>query len=274
MTSGSLWLSVLVGALQGIIEWLPISSEGGVSILLTLAGASPADAVRFALFLHAGTGLAATAYYRGELWAILRGLPRWRPQGPAAGETDRLTTFLAVATAASVVVAVVAYLTLLELATALSGGAFIALVGLLLVLTGLVQRFAGARVVSMADAPTLVDALLAGAGQGLAVLPGVSRSGLTVSVLLFRGQPGETAFRLSFLLSIPAAFGAGVLAVVEAGGLPAGAGVGGPVALVTAAVVGYASIDVLLRVVRRLPFWAVCVGLGGLAVVGGLVLVV
>lgn len=93
-----------------------------------------------------------------------------------------------------------------------------------------------------------------------------------MSGLLFRGYDGETAFDLSFLLSIPAALGAGALTVVQTGGLP-GVSVGAATtALVVAATVGYATIGALLRVVRRIAFWAVCVGLGAIAVVGGLAL--
>lgn len=271
MAELSVWLAILVGAVQGIVEWLPISSEGGVSIVLTLAGSSPAVAVRLALFLHAGTGLAALAYYRTEVDEIIRDTLA-HPVRP--GRLDPVTRFVIVATVVSVLVAGLAYLTLLEAVTALSGGAFIAAVGALLVLTGLVQWLAGDAAVEAVEAPTLVDSLLVGVGQGLAVLPGVSRSGITVSALLLRGHPGEASFRLSFLLSIPAAFGAGVLAIADAGGLPGGDLQAGVISLVVAAVVGFASIAALMRIVRRLPFWLVCVGLGGLAIVGGLVLVV
>lgn len=271
MSESSVWLAAVVGAIQGIVEWLPISSEGGVSIALTLAGTSPAAAVRLALFLHAGTGLAALAYYRTEVVEILRDALA-HPARP--GELDPVTRFVIVATVSSVVVAGVAYLTLLEAVTALSGGAFIAAIGGLLVLTGVVQRLAADAVVGMVESPTLLDSLLVGIGQGLAILPGVSRSGITVSALLLRGHPGESSFRLSFVLSIPAAFGAGVLAVVDEGGLPGGDLEAGVISLVVAAIVGFASIAALMRVVRRLPFWLVCVGLGSLAIVGGLVLVV
>lgn len=269
MVDWSLLLPVLVGALQGVIEWLPISSEGGVSVVMTLAGLAPARAVRLALFLHAGTGLAALTYYRDEVWRMtVDVLGR-----PGELNWDHETSFVVTATVVSILVASLAYLTLLEAATALSGGAFIALIGALLVLTGLVQRAAGSTLVATPAAVSTTDSVLAGVGQGLAVLPGVSRSGMTVSVLLFRGHSGEDSFRLSFLLSIPAAFGAGLLAVVDTGGVPLESVTAGLVALSSAAVVGFLSIDALMRVVRRLPFWGVCVGIGSLAIVGGLVLV-
>jgi undecaprenyl-diphosphatase len=262
----SLLVALLVGALQGIFEWLPISSEGNVTLVLTALGYAPEAAVGFSLYLHLGTAASATAYYRTELADLATRALRWRPSRRWDGDAAEVT-FLGLATLVSVAVAGAAYAALLDLASAVAGGTFVAAIGVLLVATGLLQRVAGS--VSLGDRPTpgAVDALIVGAGQGLAVLPGVSRSGTTVSALLLRGHDGEASFRLSFLLSIPAAVGGGVLAFLDGAVVldPAVAAV----ALATSAVVGYLSIDALLRVVRRVAFWAVCVGLGVLAVVGG-----
>ena len=260
-----LWLAVVVGILQGVFEWLPISSEGNIAIYLTaVEGLPPTAATEFALFLHVGTALAATVYYRGELTALLRDLPAWRPAAPAA--TPDLT-FLVVATLVSGAVGLAAYATLEEVFPALAGGAFIIVVGLLLVATGILQRIASTRLGDREE-PTLLDAVLVGALQGLAVLPGVSRSGTTVSAMLVRGYDAEASFRLSFLLSIPAALGAGLLVLAD--GVPTLSPAAAAVALVVAAGVGYLTIDGLLRVVARVAFWAVCLGLGGLAILGGL----
>ena len=88
-------------------------------------------------------------------------------------------------------------------------------------------------------------------------------------MLLFRSYDPPVAFRLSFLLSIPASLGAAVLTVVGAGGLPGISPGGALAAMATSAVVGYFTIDALMRIVDRLPFWLICFGLGGLAIVGG-----
>lgn len=261
-----LWLALVVGVLQGIFEWLPISSEGNIALYLTVVeGLDPSAATAFALFLHAGTALAAAVYYRGELTDLLRTLPEWRP---ARHDQYPDFTFLGVATLASGFVGIAAYATLEELFPVLAGGAFIALVGILLIATGILQRVAAARL-GHREEPTLPDAILVGALQGLAILPGVSRSGTTVSALLLRGYDAEASFRLSFLLSIPAAAGAGLLVLLD--GVPTLSPMAALVALLTAAVVGYITIDALLRVVQRVAFWAVCVGLGTLALVGGIV---
>jgi undecaprenyl-diphosphatase len=295
-------VALLAGLVQGVLEWLPVSSEGGVALVLAAVGAEPAAAVRFALVLHAGTALAALAYYRDDA--------RDGVAGALAGDVSATGRFVVVATLVSGVVGIVAYAALGELLAALVGAervgdAALALVGVALVATGLLQRAAGWGADSPhtdggpgvsasapdpdggADAPAggtggaagpgrgrepgLPDALLVGGLQGLAVLPGISRSGMTAGTLLLRGYDGPDAFRLSFLLAIPASFGAAGLAMAD-GGVPALA----PAALLAlsiSAVVGYLTMDALLRVARRLPFWAVCVGLGSLAAVSGLLVV-
>ncbi len=272
----ALLVAVVVGLVQGIFEWLPISSEGNVALALSVLGRSPEEAVAFALFLHVGTALSATVYYRGRITELVRALPTlWSDAGgrPADGPTrDRPTLgFLIVATAASGVVGIGAYETVIGAVSETNGGLFVALVGVLLVGTGLFQRLSASRATETRREPTLVDAVLVGTGQGLAILPGVSRSGTTTGLLLLRGYDESRSFELSFLLSIPAALGAGVLAYADTGlqATPLAAAV----ALGVAAVVGYATIDALLRLVERVAFWAVCVGLGGLAVVGGAVVV-
>ena len=265
-------VAVLVGLVQGVLEWLPVSSEGATALVLTLAGDTDATAaVQYALFLHAGTAVAAVAYYRRDLRLVLSTVRGADLRAVFADDTAELA-FLATATGVSVVVALLAYGTLMTLATDLAGGAFVALVGGLLVLTGLVQRAADARAVSRRDTPSPLDAVVVGGLQGLAILPGISRSGTTVSALLLRGHEGNAALRLSFLLSVPAALGAGTLAVLD-GGVSAVDPMSALLALVVSAVVGYLTVGALVALVERVTFWAVCVGFGTAAVGGGVALV-
>jgi undecaprenyl-diphosphatase len=129
--------------------------------------------VTFALFLHAGTAVSATAYYWDEIEQVMRSIPDWRPSSAFGGSTAELS-YLVIATIMTGIVGLPVYFLLSEVISGIQGGMFIVLVGAL---------------------------------QGLAVLPGVSRSGVTASALLFRSHDGPSAFRLSFLLSIPAALG-------------------------------------------------------------------
>ena len=263
----SVVLEVVIGILQGIFEWLPISSEGNITLFLNVvANIEPSVAVQLSLFLHAGTAVSALAYYREEVTSLVRTLPSWRPERAFDRERSELT-FLVVATLMTGVVGIPALLLLEELVSELAGGAFVALIGGLLIVTGIIQRGVEGRSGGR-DTPDLVDAVLVGGLQGLAILPGISRSGTTASALLLRGHDGPSSFQLSFLLSIPAAIGGGLLPLLDSG-IPAISPAMAAIALTTSAIVGYLTIDALMRVVERVAFWGVCVGLGGLAVLGG-----
>lgn len=272
MTRAELWFALLIGILQGIFEWLPISSQGNLSIVATLVGGvDPVVAVDLALFVQLGTITSAAVYYRSDIFEALENAPGWRPQ-QAYAPANADTTFILLASAATGVVGIPLYFTLRDAVSGLAGGLFIALVGLLLIVTGLLQRATESMEFVGKETPTLLDTLLVGAFQGFSILPGISRSGTTVSVMLLRGYEAPVSLRLSFLLSIPASFGAAVLVVVSGGGLPGISPLAAAVAIVSSAIVGYLTIDALMRFVERVPFWVVCIALGGLAVAGGLII--
>ena len=275
MPSLSAVTAFVLGVLQGIFEWLPISSEGNIALVLTVVfGLPAAEAVSISLFLHAGTAVAAATYYRGTLGDVLRELPTWRPRAAFDRSTAATAelSFLFVATLSSFCVGLLAYVILTSFVSAFTGSAFVVLVGVLLIGTGLFQRAGLGTDLGARSIPTGFDAVLVGGLQGLAVLPGVSRSGVTTGALLLRGYDGTEAFRLSFLLSIPAALGAAALVVLDSGGLPSLRPSVAVVGLVTSAVVGYLTIDALMRLVERVSFWIVCTGLGVVATVGGVLL--
>jgi len=261
-------IAVLAGVVQGVVEWLPVSSQGNLALFLTAVGTSPDVALQLALFLQIGTTISAASYYRDDIAVATRAVPDWRPR--AAFETDNaLVSFIVIACMATGVVGIPLYIFAVDFASELTGGIFISLIGVLLILTGILQLASESVGMGYRELPTFVDACLVGASQGIAILPGISRSGITTSALLFRSYDPPVAFRLSFLLSIPASLGAAALTVIGAGGLP-GISLSGAVgATVASAVVGYLTIGALMRIVDRLPFWLICFGLGGLAIVGG-----
>lgn len=261
-------VAILAGIVQGVVEWLPVSSQGNLSLFLTLVGTSPDEALQLALFLQLGTTLSSTLYYRDDIREAVEAAPGWRPRTAFEG-SNAVTSFVVVACIATGLIGIPVYFLASDVASELTGGAFIAIIGVLLVLTGVLQLVSESVGLAEKEEPTLVDAILVGACQGIAILPGVSRSGITTSALIFRSYEAPSAFRLSFLLSIPAGIGAGALILATEGGVP-GVGLDAAlVALVVSAVVGYATIGALMRVVERVPFWMVCFGLGGLAIVGG-----
>jgi len=261
-------VAILAGIVQGVVEWLPVSSQGNLALFLTVAGTDPEVAVQLALFLQVGTTLSAAVYYRDDIATAIRAVPGWRPDSAYAGE-NAIASYVVVATLMTGVVGIPLYVYAVDLAGQLTGGVFIAAIGFLLVLTGILQLASESVSMGIRDAPTLPDSILVGAVQGIAILPGISRSGITTSALLFRSYDPPAAFRLSFLLSIPASLGAAALTITGAGGLPGIEPVPALAALGVSSFVGYLTIDALMRIVDRIPFWVVCFGLGGLAIVGG-----
>ncbi|MFB6114261.1 MAG: undecaprenyl-diphosphate phosphatase [Halodesulfurarchaeum sp.] len=266
------WIeAIFLGVLQGVLEWLPISSEGAVSLVLTsILHADPLLAVQLSLFLHVGTALAATGYYRESIASLFV---------DDRGEMLDLETmwqrqdlrFLLVGTVASGVVGIAVYAVLESILVGLPTRAFLLGIGLLLLVTGALQ-YLGEGVSGVGDRrPRMLDAVMVGIGQGLALLPGVSRSGTTISILLLREYETEQSLELSFLLAIPASLGAGVLVVLDVGGIPSVTPGPAVAALLGALVVGYGTIGALVRVVRRLPFWSVCIVFGLVVVATGLI---
>ena len=253
--------SALLGLLQGLTEWLPVSSQGVVTAASAfLFDYDASDAVAVALWLHVGTSLAAVVAFRREVVGIARELLR-DPMHPSP-----LLAFLAVGTVVSAGVGLPLLLLLDDLSGAFGAGAM-ALVGALMVLTGAVQVRRPVSGTRNRTGLSLLDAVLTGVAQGLAALPGLSRSGLTVAVLLGRRVDRSEALVLSFLLGIPAGLAAALFAGLDSGVLRTAEGFAGAA---VAFVVGLASIKMLLALARRVNF-AFFVVLVGLAVIGGAV---
>ena len=251
--------SAFLGLLQGVTEWLPVSSQGVVTAASALFfDYDVADAVALALWLHVGTSLAAALAFRREVVGLAGELFR-DPLHPSP-----LLAFLAVGTFVSAAIALPILLALDELSDAIGAGAM-AVVGTLMVVTGAVQMRRPVEGTRDRSGLSVLDGVLTGVAQGLAALPGLSRSGLTVAVLLGRRVDRSEALVLSFLMGIPAGLAAALFAGLESGVLGT---VDGAVGAAVAFVVGFASIRVLLAVARRVNF-AVFVVLVGLAVIGG-----
>ena len=268
MSRVELVVGILAGIVQGIVEWLPVSSQGNLALFLTAIGTDPDVALQLALFLQVGTTVSAATYYREDIRRAIEAAPGWRPDS-AYNEENALISYILVACTMTGLVGIPLYIFAVDLAGELSGSVFVGLIGVLLVLTGVVQLTSESMSMGDRRQPTLVDSVLVGAVQGIAILPGISRSGVTSSALLFRSYDPPEAFRLSFILSIPASLGAAALTVVGAGGLPGINPDAALAALLVSAVVGYLMIGTIMRVVDRVPFWVVCFGLGGLAILGG-----
>jgi len=237
--------AVVLGVLQGAGEFLPISSSGHLIVLPFLMG-WPDSGLAFDVALHLGTLAAvAFAFWRDWLRLLKGGLRGLASRRPLADPDARLLVYLALATLPGAV----AGLLLDEWAETVFRSP--ALVALMMALMGVVLWLADRRsgTAGEGEVVRLRDALLIGLAQALAIVPGTSRSGATISMALFLGHKREAAARFSFLLALPITAGAALVKVPD---LVASGAELRPVFLgmLAAAVSGFVAIRFLLRYVR------------------------
>lgn len=256
----------LVGLVQGVTEWLPISSSGWTLVLARNLDVATDDALALAFFLHFGTLLAVLVRLRGDVRDVLLALPRWRE--------DALVKYLLATTAISLPLGLALVLTLEEAFAEhdLTGVTVTMLVGGLLIVTGIVLRAVKDRLGDRrVDSTDTLDWTILGVAQGLAALPGISRSGMTVSALLMRRVDAEEALRLSFLMSIPVTIAVVAYEIVS-GGVDA---FDPPVVasgVLASFVLGYVTIDGLMALAQRVRWDLFCIAIGALALVAGALL--
>jgi undecaprenyl-diphosphatase len=240
--------AIVLGIVQGLTEFIPVSSSGHLVLVPWLLGWDiPHDvAFVFDVLVQLGTLVAVFAYFRGDLWAIARGvvlgLAARRPLGTPEA---RLGWLVAAATVPAVVLgfALKGYFEG-TFSNAWTTAAQLLLTAALLVASErLGKRLRGLETVNG------MDALVVGLMQALALLPGVSRSGATIAGGLGRGLDRPAAARFSFLMSVPVMLGAGVIAANDLAAIPNAGEYVAPIlaGFAVAAVVGYAAIAWLLR---------------------------
>lgn len=262
--------SLFLGAIQGFAEWLPISSEGIVVLARTRffnGNAALSDDIFLALFLHLGTFLAAFVYFRQEVFALLRGAVRYREAAP---KTRSLLRFLVLATVVSGVLgtALLRGVEDIEDSLALSGKIVTAGIGMLLIVTGALQLRAHRGGTRGIGGLTGRDALIVGIAQGFAVLPGLSRSGLTVAALLLRGINDVDALKASFLMSLPAVLAGNI---VFNAGRAASFGWDALLGVAAAFAFGLLTIHVFLRFARRVNFGFFIASFGALTLLAAFI---
>lgn len=242
----TLWQSILLGIIQGLTEFLPISSTAHLRIVPALLGWDDPGAA-FTAVIQLGTLLAVLAYFRHDIVSITLGLFRGEKMG----------WMIAVGT-----IPIVAFGLLFkhQIETSLRSLYVIAaaMIGLALVLalaewvTRRRQTLRGMEQVGWRDA------IVVGLAQAVALIPGSSRSGCTITGGLFMGFDRATAARFSFLLSLPSVFAAGVFELVkerEALLSSQDGIVNLIVATVVSGIVGYASIAFLLGYLKKHTTW-------------------
>lgn len=241
----SLYDAIILGVVQGLTEFLPVSSSGHLAIAQYLLGL-PSGTLTFDVMVHLGTLIAVFVALRQEVALLFSAL---RPgTDPQARLGRRLVLLLAVGTIPAVVVGLI----LKDHIEAFFASLYV--VGAMLLATGTILFLAeradrGDR--SLGELRSS-DALFIGCGQALAIMPGLSRSGTTISAGFLRGVTREDAARFSFLLAIPTILGA---AVLELPNVPTAKGETSTMVLVAglfaSAVTGYLAISFLVQLIRR-----------------------
>jgi undecaprenyl-diphosphatase len=249
--------AILLGIIQGLTEFLPVSSSGHLVLFQQLFGLKEAE-LFFDVCVHLGTLLAVIVVFRQEIANIVSALTRLLSVRGSKKtllqkiESDPDLKLALLIVIGSIPTALMGFL-FRGIADQLFASAFIT--GLMLIVTGLllwITRWAapcGEK--PGADRLTPQNALIIGVVQGLAIVPGISRSGSTISIGLLLGIRREAAARYSFLLSIPAIIGAGLLSLKE------GLSQADPAVRIsllgaaTAAFIGYGALKCLLHVVKK-----------------------
>ena len=266
--------AVVLGVIQGLTEFLPISSSAHLRIFPELFGWGDPGAA-FTAVIQIGTELAVLIYFRKDIWRIGSAWVRSLFRAEYRGTLDSRMGWYIIVGSLPIVILGVLLKDVIE-----RDFRNLWIIGTTLIVMGVVLGIADR--VGRTDRPigkiTLKDAALMGAAQALALIPGVSRSGATISMGRFLGFDREAATRFAFLLAIPAVVGAGLFELKE---IPNGHNDfgWGPTltATVVSFVVGYAAIAWLLRYVSTrsyTPFvvYRILLGAGTLILLGAGVL--
>lgn len=246
----SIFDAILQGIIQGLTEFLPISSDGHLSIYQHFTGNYGENALIFTLMLHLGTLIAVLVTYRKvifdliiEAFSIVDDLLHKRLKSTKPSQARMMIYMLVVTT-----LPLFGFVLIKDFITSFAEDSDIVVEGLCFLFTAALLFFASKCVKGKKRAKdmSVKDALTIGFFQGLAIMPGISRSGSTISTGLMLGYSKDFMVTFSFLLSIPAILGASVLEIPRA--LQAGMEYSWPViiaGLISSAIVGFLAIRLI-----------------------------
>ncbi len=221
---------IILGIVQGLTEFFPVSSSGHLVIVQRLLGITQ-EVVSFDIVLHLGTTLALLVFFFKDIVALFKDL--------------RLLGLILTATVITGVIGIAGK----DFFESLFASPQHTAIGLLI--TGCILLVTQKFIQGKRNTVTFKDSIVMGCMQGIAIIPGISRSGSTVSSLLFRGLDRETSFRFSFIAAIPAVLGAALLKAKDIGFAFEGDITGFALGFIASAVVGIVSLWLLKLMVRR-----------------------
>ena len=246
--------AIILGIIQGFTEPLPVSSSAHLVIIPALIPGFQPPGIFFDVVLHIGTLIAVVFFLRRDIVNIIASLmPAQWPTGSRttnAGERTanrRMALLIVVATVVTGVIGVLFKDRIEHLFESVETTAVMLLItGILLFLSDRVKK-TDRRKGDM----NLTDGIILGLVQAVALIPGISRSGSTITFGIFRGLERETAARFSFLLSIPAIAGAAVLKAAEMGQIPSGDLPALGAGFLSAAVTGFFALKLFFVMINR-----------------------
>ena len=258
----SSWFILLFALLQGILEWLPVSSQGQtVSLLVYLTNLDPTDALTISMWLHLGTLIVVLVKYRKEIFQYLNYKNREE-------STIQWRWFFVFSTLGTIVTGVPCFFLVRNVALSNAGDYVMLVIGIALIVTAVLlyysgkQKRDGKKIEELSKFQMTTSGLL----QGFSIIPGISRSGITMSGLLFMNTEKEDSMKGSFLMSIPAVLGGFILDIIL---IALDDGNFFPVvwwqlilALLVTAIIGYLTIELFLLIARKYNFAIICLILG------------
>ncbi len=248
--------SILLGIIQGLTEWLPVSSSGHLAAAKEFLNLQPP--LIFYALLHVGTLSVVVTFFRKDILKILRAVAK----GDFKSENGRFGISIIIG---SVPTAAIGYVFKEFLESSFND---LLIVGSALLVTGFSLFVSGHREGNKKLG--FADSLLVGLAQGAALIPGLSRSGVTISTGLLRGVDKEKVFRFSFLLSIPAILGATFLEFKDLNIFIDSQDMAAAILGVTASIIiGYLSLNVLRKLIieQRFHWFAVYCWIAGLILI-------
>lgn len=277
---------ILLGLVQGVTEWVPISSKTQVTfVYLAFLNGNEASVIPILLYVHLGTVVAASIYFRNEIIEMLRTFLK-KPLDLNTNLNGKAGFILSSLFFTGVLGIPLLLLekgklngmlgalgvpqSFLEVinSPSLDLGWLYAIMGILLIITGLLlltQKNSGNRKIKDA---TWKEGILTGLLQGISILPGISRAGTSTTGLIWQGFDSESSFHLSFLLSIPTVILAEL--VLYVGGLSSFPVYDGILLAASSFVFGYATLDTVLKIVKKVNMAYVAFGLGIIIIAAGL----
>lgn len=255
---------VLLGILQGIAEFLPISSSGHLQLAQTLFGLEEVPLL-YDVFLHLATLFAVCIFFWKKIWNLLKCFGRWiakKPRNEADNDASDLLsgsdqagrkTIIAIiiTTAITGVMGIVTSKLIPELPIKFTCCGFL-VTSVLLIVSTILEKRQNTENTNQAQGISIIQSIVIGIMQGFGTLPGISRSGSTIAGALFSKVNRSVAGEYSFIVSIPAILGAFILELKDLGevsqSIGAGPVIGGCIA---AFAVGYGALALLMKLIKK-----------------------